>query len=62
MIRPILVTGGIGQLGTSLCGLPVPEGYELVAPGLDIPGLGTVRALAAACADQAIERLPEPAA
>ena len=36
MIRPILVTGGIGQLGTSLCGLPVPEGYELVAPGLDM--------------------------
>ena len=36
MIRPILITGGDGQLGTSLCGLPVPEGYELVAPGLDV--------------------------
>ena len=35
MTRPILVTGGDGQLGTSLCGLPVPDGCELVAPGLD---------------------------
>lgn len=35
MTRPILVTGGDGQLGTSLCNLPALVGYELVAPGLD---------------------------
>jgi dTDP-4-dehydrorhamnose reductase len=35
MTRPILVTGGDGQLGTSLCNLPALAGYALVAPGLD---------------------------
>ena len=34
--RPILVTGGDGQLGSSLCNLPALAGYELVAPGLDV--------------------------
>jgi len=33
--RSILVTGGDGQLGASLLGLPAVEGFELVAPGLD---------------------------
>jgi dTDP-4-dehydrorhamnose reductase len=36
MTRSILVTGGDGQLGTSLLRLPVLDGYELVAPGLDV--------------------------
>lgn len=35
MTRPILVTGGDGQLGTSFLQLTPPDGYELVAPGLD---------------------------
>jgi dTDP-4-dehydrorhamnose reductase len=33
-VRAILVTGGGGQLGTSLMGLMRPDGFELVAPGL----------------------------
>ncbi len=36
MTRLILVTGGDGQLGTSLMRLPAIDGYELVAPGLDV--------------------------
>ena len=36
MTRAILVTGGDGQLGTSLMGLPRVEGFELIAPGLDV--------------------------
>jgi dTDP-4-dehydrorhamnose reductase len=35
MVRHILVTGGDGQLGTSLMRLTSVDGYELVAPGLD---------------------------
>jgi dTDP-4-dehydrorhamnose reductase len=35
MTRPILVTGGDGQLGTSLCGLPATADFELIAPGLE---------------------------
>jgi dTDP-4-dehydrorhamnose reductase len=36
MSRSILVTGGDGQLGTSLLRLPALDGYELIAPGLDV--------------------------
>ncbi len=36
MTKFILVTGGDGQLGTSLLGLSPPQGYTLVAPGLDV--------------------------
>ena len=35
MTRHILVTGGDGQLGTSLLQLPPMEGYAMTAPGLD---------------------------
>lgn len=35
VVKSILVTGGDGQLGTSLLQLPKLSGYELVAPGLD---------------------------
>ena len=35
MVKPILVTGGDGQLGTSLLQSPLSAGYELIAPGLD---------------------------
>jgi 2-amino-4-hydroxy-6-hydroxymethyldihydropteridine diphosphokinase len=38
--------------------LPLAE----VAPDLQIPGLGSVRALAAACGPQGVERLPEEGA
>ena len=35
MTRHILVTGGDGQLGTSLLRESLPDGYEWFAPGLD---------------------------
>jgi dTDP-4-dehydrorhamnose reductase len=51
MARPILVTGGDGQLGTSFLKLAAPPGYELVAPGLDVLDFtrpGTIDAVMAA--------------
>ena len=36
MVKSILITGGDGQLGTSLMRLATVDGYDLVAPGLDV--------------------------
>lgn len=51
-MKPILVTGGSGQVGTELRALGASYGYEVLAPGRDTLDLSDVISIAAAVASR----------